>query len=80
MIFGQIFRKINGKPENTMVEKQSDTTESKMSQAIKVYQKLVKKDGIQRKDIIQEFIANCGLTPAGASTYYNTIKKKYGNG
>jgi len=31
---------------------------------------------VKRKDIIQRFIDEVGLTKAGASTYYGNIKKK----
>lgn len=80
MIFGQVFKKSKVIGGSEMEDKRSDSTESKMSKATNVYQRLIKNEGVQRKDIIQEFIAKCGLTPAGASTYYNTIKKKYRNG
>lgn len=52
------------------------STESKMSKATVEYIQLIKQPNITRKVIIESFIANCGLTPAGAATYYNTIKKK----
>ena len=31
---------------------------------------------IKRKDIIQRFISEVGLTPKGASTYFGNCKKK----
>jgi len=31
---------------------------------------------VKRKDIIQRFVSEAGLTKAGASTYYGNIKKK----
>jgi hypothetical protein len=31
---------------------------------------------IKRKDVIQRFVGEVGLTKAGASTYYGNIKKK----
>ncbi len=61
---------------NSIKQKSPEIGESKMSLATKAYQRMIKKDGVQRKDIIKEFIDKCGLTPAGAATYYNTIKKK----
>ena len=80
MIFGQIFSKEKPNTETTMSnttkQKSPDSGESKMSLATKAYQRMTKKGGVQRKDFIKEFIDKCGLTPDGAATYYNTIKKK----
>jgi len=79
MIFGQIFQKSKPKTETIMSKSKTtknDSTESKMSLATKTYQRLIKKDGIKRKDIIKEFIDKCELTEAGASTYFGIIKKK----
>ena len=50
---------------------------TKMDLATDLYKVLLKDDPhIPRKDIIDEFVNQCGLTPAGAATYYNTIKKR----
>jgi hypothetical protein len=49
---------------------------SKMTQATLVYKQMANKANTSRKDVINEFVAKCGLTPAGAATYYNTIKNK----
>jgi hypothetical protein len=80
MIFGRIFNKEKANTEtimsNSSKQKSPDTGESKMSLATKAYLRMIKKDGVQRKDIIKEFIEKCSLTPAGAATYYNTIKNK----
>lgn len=54
----------------------TQTPKNKMDKATRVYLKMINKDGIRRKDIIAEFINSCELTPAGASTYYQKIKKK----
>jgi hypothetical protein len=55
----------------------SEVKQTKMSLATDLYTKLLKDDPhIPRKDIIEEFVNQCGLTPAGAATYYNTIKKR----
>jgi len=51
--------------------------QTKMDLATDLYKVLLKDDPhIPRKDIIGEFVKKCGLTPAGAATYYNTIKKR----
>ena len=50
---------------------------TKMDLATDLYKVLLKGDPhIPRKDIIENFVKKCGLTPAGAATYYNTIKKR----
>lgn len=54
----------------------SESTETKMDKATRVYLKMRNQEGVRRKDIISEFINTCGLTPAGASTYYQKIKSK----
>lgn len=54
----------------------STSVPSKMTQATLVYKQMTNKADTSRKDIINAFVANCGLTPAGAATYYNTIKNK----
>ncbi|URQ90752.1 hypothetical protein [Pseudoalteromonas sp. SCSIO 43101] len=59
-----------------MVKTKKDLPETKMDKATQVYLKMKLQDGIKRKDIIAAFISTCGLTPAGASTYYQKIKKK----
>jgi len=41
---------------NSSKPKSPDSSESKMSLATKAYQRMSKKDGVQRKDIIKEFI------------------------
>ena len=51
------------------------TTEKvkKMSQARTVFQANAT---LPRKDVIALFQANCGLSAAGAATYYQTLKKE----
>lgn len=46
-----------------------------MEKAKDIFKEMYGKEGIERKHIINEFVQRCGLTKAGASTYYNTIKK-----
>lgn len=71
----------SGNTSKTKSQKvETDTSrvkQTKMDLATDLYKKLLKDDPhIPRKDIIEEFIDQCGLTPAGAATYYNTIKKR----
>jgi hypothetical protein len=47
---------------------------SKMDKAKEVYEKMIL-DGQSRKDIIAAFVKEVELTPAGASTYYQNLKK-----
>lgn len=54
-------------------------TESKMDKAVVIYDKMSKgywNGDIQRKDIIQKFITEIGLTKAGAATYFEMLKKR----
>ncbi len=50
--------------------------ETKMDKATKIFLAMYGKESVRRKDIINAFISRCGLTSAGASTYYQNIKKK----
>jgi hypothetical protein len=47
---------------------------SKIDKAKEVYEKMTL-DGQSRKEIIASFVKEVGLTPAGASTYYQNLKK-----
>lgn len=58
------------KESGNVTEKQP----SKMDKAKEVYEKMLL-DGQSRKDIIAAFVKEVGLTPAGASTYYQNLKK-----
>ena len=49
--------------------------ETKVDKATKVFLAMYGKEGVRRKDIIHAFISRCDLTSAGASTYYQNIKK-----
>ncbi|WP_369812424.1 hypothetical protein [Ralstonia pickettii] len=53
-----------------------DATPTKMVVATEIYKRMVGVKGVTRKDIIQAFIEDVKLTKAGASTYYQMIKKK----
>lgn len=56
-----------------MIQSENKT---KIDKATKVFLVMYGKEGVRRKDIINAFISRCGLTSAGASTYYQNIKKK----
>ncbi len=49
---------------------------AKQDQAYDVYVQAIK-DGLSRKDIIQSFQDDVGMTKAGATTYFYNMKKKY---
>ena len=51
-------------------------SETKLSKATKIYKKMVNLKGIKRKQIIEKFQSEAGLSKAGAGTYYFNIKKK----
>lgn len=61
-----------GKPDAPL----ADATPTKMVVATEIYKRMVGVKGVTRKDIIQAFIEDVKLTKAGASTYYQMIKKK----
>jgi len=48
---------------------------TKMAQAADLFRKMSRKKGVSRKEVIEAFVRDIGLTPAGAATYYQTIKK-----
>ena len=52
---------------------------SKMELAVEIYKKLIAEKKA-RKDVILAFIADAGLTKAGASTYFGLIKAKVNAG
>ena len=58
------------KESGNVTEKQP----SKMDKAKEVYERMTL-DGKSRKDIIAAFVKEVELTPAGASTYYQNLKK-----
>ncbi len=56
------------------------TTPSKMATATNVYARLISENPqVSRKEVITRFTEECKLTPAGAATYYSTIKKRAAN-
>ncbi|WP_420803922.1 hypothetical protein [Ralstonia mojiangensis] len=65
------------KPEASKPDASSaDATPTKMVVATEIYKRMIGVKGVTRKDIIQKFIEEVKLTKAGASTYYQMIKKK----
>ncbi len=68
----------NKPADDTVLTKTTESdTATKMERATTLYMKLIAVDRhIQRKDVIEQFVKQCELTPAGAATYYNTIKKR----
>ena len=59
-------------------ETKSKAKTTKMDLAKDVFGRMYGKNGIKRKDIIKAFIEDCGLTKAGAGTYYAKIKGNAG--
>lgn len=48
---------------------------TRMNQAIELYKSLmINGEHPKRKDVIDQFVKVIGMTPAGASTYQNTVK------
>jgi hypothetical protein len=58
----------------TKTRKKADQT--KMDKAVKVMEKMLFRQGKERKEIIPVLMKECGLSRAGASTYYQTIKSR----
>ena len=50
--------------------------ESKMDCAVRIVEKMFFRQGKERKEILPVLMDECGLTKAGASTYYQTIRKR----
>lgn len=50
--------------------------ESKMDCAVRVMEKMFFRQGKERKEILPVLMEECGLTKAGASTYYQTIRTR----
>lgn len=51
---------------------------TKMEIASAIYQRMSKQKDVTRKQIVDQFVADAKLSPAGASTYYQLIKAKLG--
>lgn len=52
------------------------TGESKMDCAVRVMEKMFFRQGKERKEVLPVLMNECGLTKAGASTYYQTIRTR----
>lgn len=70
--------KQNSAGKGHITRTKSSTGESKTDLARKVFDEMFGKKGVERKHIIDEFISKVGLTKAGASTYYQNIKREKG--
>lgn len=51
-------------------------TKTKMQIATEVYKRMMRRKQVTRKEIIEQFVAEAGLSKDGASTYYQMIKRK----
>ena len=66
-------------PETISEEDKKPNGPSKADLARKIMEEMwdeLKAGKVKRKDVIQRFVGEAGLTKAGASTYYGNIKKK----
>jgi hypothetical protein len=69
-------------PETIKNEGRKPDGPSKMDQATKIMEQMwddIQAGKVKRKDVIERFIGEVGLTPKGAATYYGSIKKKLSN-
>ncbi|MFC5480460.1 hypothetical protein [Massilia suwonensis] len=51
---------------------------TKMEVASGIYSRMSRQKDVTRKQIVEQFVAEAKLSPAGASTYYQLIKAKLG--
>lgn len=66
-------------PEKIGQEEKKPSGPSKADRARKIMEEMwdeLLAGKVKRKDVIQRFVGEVGLTKAGASTYYGNIKKK----
>lgn len=66
-------------PETVAQEDKKPKGPSKADRARKIMEEMwdeLQAGKVKRKDVIQRFVGEVGLTKAGASTYYGNIKKK----
>ena len=70
--------KKKAKVTSTKIIKPKVKKHSKKQDAVKVYQSMMTGDTHPaRKDVIQAFVDNIGLSIAGSSTYHHNIKKEF---
>ncbi len=79
-------QQFNDSPEYTKEPEEpivvSHAGEKKTDVAIRLYKQMMAENNNQhpaRKDVIQQFMSQVGLTKAGASTYQQSIKTKINN-
>jgi hypothetical protein len=66
-------------PETIAQAEKKPSGPSKAELARKIMEEMwddIQAGKVKRKDVIQRFVGEAGLTKAGASTYYGNIKKK----
>ena len=69
-------------PESLRNEGKKPEGPSKMDQATTIMEEMwgdIQAGKVKRKDVIERLINEVGLTKAGSSTYYGSIKKKLSN-
>lgn len=69
----------NRTPETIAQEDKKPKGPSKADRARKILEEMwddLQAGKVKRKDVIQRFVGEAGLTKAGASTYYGNIKKR----
>lgn len=66
--------KVEEKKEAKKVEPKKDKGPSKKSLAIEIYNEMNANGPAKRKDVIDRFISEVGLSKPGSSTYYQNIK------
>jgi len=69
----------NRTPETIAQEDKKPKGPSKADRARKIMEEMwgdLQAGKVKRKDVIQRFVGEAGLTKAGASTYYGNIKKR----
>lgn len=50
---------------------------TKMQVATEIYKRMKRRKQVTRKEIIEQFISEAGLSKDGASTYYQMIKRRH---
>jgi len=51
--------------------------QTKMDRATELFRQMSMNKDVQRKDIVERFMNDIGLTKAGAGTYYQLIKQRF---